>query len=452
MGARIVVIGGGSNQWVPKLLIDFVNTPSLHDAEIVLEDIDPTNLGRMQALVEWAAALRGIPMTCRTTPNQRNALAGADFVVVSISTGGFDSMAHDLDVPARYGLVQTVGDTVGPGGISRALRNIGVLVGIARDMEDRCPDAWLLNLTNPMTTLTRAVWRETSIKAAGVCHESVLATFVLSLLLGRSFMDIDLTIGGVNHLPWVTRVDVKGEDGLALLRALLDDPARRAEELPFGLPDGLGMPARTRSGGWTMGELLDVNQVKHSLFDATGALPAAGDRHLVEFFPWFCRGVEHLEGWGVAVTTIAQRRAAEAHYSAELDRMLTADQVSEWPSGETLAGVIDSLITGRERHVVLNLPNEGQLPCVPSGVVVESTCVVDGKGIRPRDVVELPPLAAEWTRRHAAVQEMVVEAGVTGDDDLALQAMLADPLCGTLDRRAVEAMGRDLLAATAAWR
>src|SRR5579883_707526 len=183
MGARIAIIGGGSYQWVPKLVVDMANTPSLHDAHLVLEDVDPAPIPRMVSLVEHVARLRGIGLSASGTTDQRKALSGADFVVVSISTGGFESMRQDLEVPARYGIRQSVGDTVGPGGICRALRNIPVLVGIARDMEELCPEAWLLNLTNPMTTLCRAVTSQTSVKAAGLCHEVTVSHFVLSLLL-----------------------------------------------------------------------------------------------------------------------------------------------------------------------------------------------------------------------------------------------------------------------------
>ena len=167
MAPRIVIIGGGSNQWAPSLLNDIANTRSLHEAEIVLEDINPEPLPRMAEYVEHIAKLRNLAWKVSYTTDQRAALEGADFVVVAISTGGFDSMRHDVEIPARHGIQLSVGDA-GPAGVSRTLRNVPVMVGIARDMEEICPDVWMLNLTNPMTQLVRAMTRETAAKIVGL--------------------------------------------------------------------------------------------------------------------------------------------------------------------------------------------------------------------------------------------------------------------------------------------
>jgi len=235
---RIAIIGGGSYQWTPKLLVDFVNTPVVRDADIVLHDIDAAPLPRMVELAQHLANLRGVALTARATTDRRDALRDADFVVVNISTGGFASMRHDLEIPDRYGVRQSVGDTVGPGGVMRALRNIPVFLDIAADAQELCPDAWILNLTNPMTTICRALTRETPLKTIGLCHEITITQFLLSLLLDVGFMDLTLEVGGVNHLPLVTAVDVGGDDGLDRLRKLVADRP--------------GDPAATNALGYTL--------------------------------------------------------------------------------------------------------------------------------------------------------------------------------------------------------
>jgi alpha-galactosidase len=450
MAPRIVIVGGGSYQWVPKLLVDIANTPSLHDAELVLEDIDPVPLPKMSQLVERIAKLRGIGLTATTTTDQREALAGADFVVVTISTGGFTSMRHDLVVPAHYGIKQSVGDSVGPGGISRALRNIPVLLGIARDMEELCPDAWLLNITNPMTTLCRAVTRETRIKTVGLCHEVAMTRYTLSMLLGADYRDLDLTITGVNHFPVVTELEVRGEDGFAPLRDLLDHAEERASELlEIDLPDGLDDDVLAQL---TKGPVLGSNKLKFELFRRFGALPAAGDRHLAEFFPGFLTEESDWgASWGVHLTTIEDRERSQHEYVDQLDDMLTMDEVPTMPSGEIVAPLIDSFLTGTRREFPINVPNAGQCPDLPADVVVESIGVADAGGLRGRDHAVAPPALAETLRRVSAAQELTVEAAVSGSREKAFEAMLADPLAGRIDFEQVAAMTEELIDATKPW-
>jgi alpha-galactosidase len=426
---RIVIVGGGSRQWGPKLTADILTTPSLTDANIVLHDIDAASLPPMQAYCERINREVGADATIEATTDRNAALDGADFVAVTISTGGFTSMAHDLEIPERYGVRQSVGDTCGPGGINRSLRNIPVLLDIARDMEDRCPDAWLLNLTNPMTCLTRAINKETSIKAVGLCHEVVIMSWLVAIALGVPADQLDFTITGVNHLPWITEMRVNGDDGFEALRTALAD--------------------RPDETAW----FADEHQLKLALLDRFGALPGAGDRHVAEFFPSFLtEEAEWGKAWGVALTSIADRERDEAAYRAEIQTIIDGDKpVPAWQSGEMVAPIIDSLTTGTHRELPLNLPNTGQAPYLPDDVVVETMCVVDAAGIRGRDEIVPPSPCAEWTRRHVAVQELTVEAAVTGDADLVRAAIALDPLGGRIDARAIEAMTTELLAATAPW-
>jgi alpha-galactosidase len=450
---RVTIIGGGSYQWTPKLLVDFVNTPVVRDAEVVLHDIDPAPLPRMVELAHHLADVRGVALTARGTTDRRESLQGADFVVVNISTGGFRSMRHDLEIPERHGLRQSVGDTVGPGGVVRALRNIPVFLDIARDVEELCPDAWVLNLTNPMTTICRSLTRETSLKTVGLCHEVTITQFLLSLLLDVSFLDLRLAVGGVNHLPFVTAVDVNGDDGLARLRELLDDAGTRADEpLPMPLPDGLELVKHSPGPRWTRGDLLANWRVKLELFERFGLLPGAGDRHVAEFFPHFItRESGWGERWGFGLTSIETRERHQDEHVAALEAMLASDAVDSMPSGEMVAPVVKCLLLDEPGCFPLNIPNEGQVADLPLGATVESMCIVDGGGVRGCDAVSLPPAMAEALRRVSASQELTVDAAVSGDRDAAFAAMLLDPLTSRLDYDEVAAMTDEMLAATAEW-
>jgi len=424
---RIVIVGGASRQWGPTLVTDIVRTPSLQQATIVLHDIDEPALERMARFATLAAATTGM-VSVEATTDRAAALRGADFVVVTISTGGFDSMAHDLEVPARHGIEQSVGDTVGPGGISRSLRNVPVLVDIARDVEQLCPDAWLLNITNPMTVLTRAIARETNVRVVGLCHEVGHLRHDIATACGVRTRDVEVAISGVNHLPWVTSLSIAGDEGFDALRAAIS----------------------TRPEGERFAR---ENALKLDLLDRYGALAGAGDRHVAEFFPWVLTEASNWgKDWGVYLTRIVDRRNMEDWFRSRLDAWLDGrDELPAEPSGELVAPVIDSLVTGTRRDVPLNLPNQGQAPYLPADVVVETLCTVDRDGVRGRDAVVPPQPCAEWTRRHVAVQELTVEAAVSGDRELVRAAMALDPLCSRLDLASIDAMTGDLLAATAEW-
>ena len=422
---KITIVGGGSYQWSPTLIGDILTTPSLADVHVVLEDVDPAPLPKMQAYFEMAAAKLGIGATVETSTDQRAALDGADFVVVTISTGGFRSMALDLSIPEKHGIRQPVGDTVGPGGINRALRNIPVLLGIARDMEQACPDAWLLNITNPMTCLTRSVARETSIEVVGLCHEVWHFQLMIALTLGLPMDQIEMVIGGVNHLPIVTELTIAGEPGFPKLLELSEEGGAFAKE----------------------------HALKLGMLERFGAVPGAGDRHVAEFFPGFLTAESSWgSDWGVHLTTIAERERDQANFVENVDLLLAEKrELPLWQSGEMVAPVIDSLTTDTRRELPLNLPNRGQLANEPLDPVVETMCVVDGDGMRGREDVVLPPPYDAWIHRHIEAQERTVEAAVTGDRSVALEAFTLDALAGRGDLRVTEAMVDDLLAATAEW-
>jgi alpha-galactosidase len=442
---QVTIIGGGSYQWTPKLVTDLLRVPALGGLRLVLEDIDPVPLEKLGAYACMVRDHIGVRATITTTTDQRAALSGADFVVVTISTGGFEAMAVDLDVPAHHGIRQSVGDSVGPGGINRSLRNVPVLVGIGRDMEECCPDAWMLNLTNPMSCLTRAVCRETTIKTVGLCHEVSNFCLDLAIALGKPHTVVRPVVAGVNHFPVVGELDVEGTDGLKLLAQIVDELG--------GLDAITPNPDRPVPQPFSVLDFAIRHALKLTLLDRYGALPAAGDRHLAEFLPSV---LTEASGWGAAwgidLTPIGRRQEHQEEYVASVDRALAGESpLPIWDSGEMVAPVIDSLVTGTPRELPLNLPNDGQCPDLGDGAVVESMCVVDADGIRGRDQMRIPAPLAELLRRHVAVHELTVGAALSGDRAQARAAFALDPLAGRGDFLDSEAMVEELLAGTTRW-
>jgi alpha-galactosidase len=453
MAARITIVGGGSTHWAPKLLLDFANTPSLADADVTLMDVEKDSLPPMLDVAEHVRSRRGVGLTTRATTDLRDALDGAEFVVTALSVGGFESMRHDLEIPARYGIRQPVGDSVGPGGVSRSLRSIPVMLDIALAMEQQCPDALLVNVSNPLTALCRAVGRETTVRDVGLCNELVGLQFVLSLLFDTDMRSVDPVVGGVNHLPLVTALRIGDDDGFAMLSEALDAPERLAgQPLWMDPPDGMHWHPRTTGEAWSKADVLGNLRVKLELFRRFGVLPGSSDTHVVEFFPGFVTAASDFgREWGIHHYGLSGHQADKADDDASVSALLASDELPTWNSGELVAPLLDGLVTGVERALPMNLPNTGQVANLPSGVVVECIGTSGADGLAPRDRVEVPSVLGELLRRVVASQELTVEAALSGSRTTALEAMLADPMAGSLPYEHVVAMTDELLAATAAW-
>ncbi len=442
---KIAVVGGGSYCWTPTLFRDIICTEGLEGSEIVLEDINQKHLDDLHRCCKAILAQLGKTNQFKlgATMNLPTALRGADYVILTITTGGYGAMEHDLKIPYKYGIWQPVGDTVGPGGISRALRNIPVVVGLARAMERYCPNAWLLNITNPMSTLTRSIWRETDIRCIGLCHElyGTLASLQKLLCCDNWRKEFDCVSVGVNHLPWIIKLRYNGQDAFPVLRKALAEGKA---------------PASAKGPGTALDEtLVGSNQVKFALFDAFGALPAAGDRHIVEFFPYFCtERTRKGAAMGVKLTTIERRREHWTPLWKKDVKDIThgRKQIEAKVSEEATSKVIAALGGLIEWKDVVNIPNAGQVPGIPNGAVVETMGLITRDHVCGLPAGEVPPGVLTQIERHVTNQEMTVEAALTGDRGLVLQVMLNDPLCGAIrDFRLMEKMMNELLLANRKW-
>jgi alpha-galactosidase len=412
---------------------------------LVLEDIDPAPLPKMEALAHKLNDALEAQATVATTTELRRALDGADFVIVCISTGGFRSMAVDLDVPAAHGIFQSVGDTVGPGGINRALRNIPVLVGIGKAMEQHSPEAWMFNITNPMTCLTRSVCRETSIKSVGLCHEVGNFCMDFAIAMGRPADAVSCSITGINHFPVLTSLELDGADGFDVLRKLVEEVGGLDALRPY--------PGRPDAEMFSKLDFAQRHLFKLTLLDRWGTFPAAGDRHLAEFVSF---ALTPESEWGaaynIALTPLSRREQHQDQYVADVDAWLAGTKdLQTWQSGELPSPMIQAMLTGDPFEAPVNIPNSGQGVGLPPDVVLESICVIDGDGVRGRDRGALPHPYDEIVRRHVATQELTIEAALRGDRALATQAFALDPLAGRGDWRDMEVMVDQLLAGTAEW-
>jgi alpha-galactosidase/6-phospho-beta-glucosidase family protein len=417
-GPKIAFVGGGSYQWGPKIILDVALNEELRGGSLVLHDINGEALGD---LYEWGTRALDVAqagLKLEKTLRLEEALKGADFVVLSISTGGLDATALDLEIPARYGVVQTVGDTVGPGGLFRGLRNIPVVVEIARAMEEYCPDAVLLNLTNPLTVLTRAVSKATSIRAVGLCHELFSTLGMLSKMFDLPEEAINVRVAGVNHFIWVTDVSVHGRD-------VTEEAFRRisgGEARELSLSDAAGdTDPFTNTWGF-----------RTELCRLYGYLAAAGDRHVCEFLPGYLRDEKERERLDLRVTTVDVRRERLVTDRERVRRMIRGEEaILTGRSREEISDIMAAMWSGEDSVNIVNLPNTGQVRDLPLGVVVETYGALNGTGASGIVFGELPPPIAALVHPHVFNQEAIVQAGLTGDTNLAFRAFLNDPLVGS---------------------
>jgi len=419
---KITLIGGGSYAWTPGILANLLTNKRLNGSAIVLHDLNPEALDLTHRLGQVYLQRLGVDATIEHTTDQAAALDGADYVIVTISTGGLETMRPDLEIPEKYGIFQTVGDTVGPGGLSRALRNIPVFLRMARAMEQRCPKAWMLNLSNPLCAITRAVNKGTRIRALGLCHGVLGVAMEYAAFLGADIAECAYVNTGIDHCSWFTDFRVRGR----CMGDLLDDK---------GLDRWLSLSPAQAKEDPTFGKLYAF-RCGFLLGRALGALPAIHDRHMVEFFPTFLQGEANVAKYGLARTSVTDREGYYVARRGRIERWLSGQEEIRLQAADDVAGRrqsddLGAWISALEGWTVfednLNAPNIGQIPELPLGPIVETRGLLDGAGYHPL-ASPMPAQLQAVIRPHVARQDLTVEAAVEGSFDKALAVIATDPL------------------------
>ena len=448
---RLAYIGGGSRAWARVFMNDLALTEGL-GGEIALYDIDreAAELNR-----DIGARINAHPdcvsqWEYRVCDTLAEALGGADFVVISILPGTLDHMEADVHLPERCGIYQPVGDTVGPGGVLRAMRSVPVFEGFARAVRDCCPQAWVINLTNPMSVLIKTLYDVfPDIKAFGCCHEVFNAEEFLCCVVheqlgvprpDRHSLAIDAS--GVNHFTWITQARFADTDVLSLLPGFIGKYYERGYcEKPEKPPDGF------RDNPFCYG-----NKVKMDLFRRFGVLGAAGDRHLVEFMnrSWYLDGPEAPDRWLYHLTGVAYRKADREKKIADTAAMAAGRMpVTLRRSREELVELMKALLGFGAVVSNANIPNAGQMPLFPPGCVVETNCVFDRDSVKPVISNPLPGPVFSMVAANAMNIENLYAGIKARNLDRIFEAFLAQPLCSGLSYRDGRRLFRDMLHATA---
>lgn len=420
---KIAYIGGGSREWAVKLMADLALSDVL-TGQVDLYDIDLEASQHNEAL---GAGVFSHPdsvghFKVRAVSNLSTALLGADFVIISIEPGPTALRKADLQIPARYGILQTVGDTTGPGGLMRALRCVPIYRKLVASIMEICPDAWVINYTNPMSVCTGALLRAApGIKAFGCCHEVFATQKLLAKKVAEWFgvaepdrEEIELDIAGVNHFTFASRAYWNGNDLMPKLHDMLASPSFFDDRTEQAL-------AAKSEERWFDSEHL----VAFDFLRRYGALGAAGDRHLAEFVSGYLKDADSMHRWGVVATPFDYRMARSRAPRPTLE-MIAKEGIR--PSGEEGVRQIEALLGLRQLTTNINVPNVGQIDALPRGAIVETYARMGHDSICPLMANPLPVGLMNLQSHITRQQMLTLDAAWESDLDLAYQVLLGDPL------------------------
>jgi alpha-galactosidase len=418
---KVAMIGAGSVVFSKNLTGDILSYPEFKNATIAYMDIDKDRLDVGAALCKKVGQALGANPRIIATQDRREALDGADYVINMVQIGGMDSTLVDFEIPRKYGLNFTIADTTGPGGLFRALRTFPMLKGLCKDMMDVCPDAWLLNYSNPMSMNMHTIYRTSSIKGVGLCH-SVQGTFNrLMKYIGEDPATCEFICAGINHMAFYLRMKKDGKDLYPRLWKAMENP-----------------------------EVYNDNKVRFELMKMLGHFVTESSEHSAEYCPYFIpRGQETIDKYDVPIDEYLRRCDGIVD---EFERMKTfskSDQPIEvHRSHEYGSTIIHSITTGKPSVVYGNMPNRGAITNLPYNAIAEVPTLVDRAGCQLTTVGEIPPGLVAHMAPHIAQQELFIRAALEGRRDYVYQAAMFDPLTAatmTLDQ--IKEMCDELIAA-----
>ncbi len=424
----ITIIGGGSGKFVRELVVDFFSFEALHHVELRLMDIDQQRVERSERLVKKIIADRKLPAKVWSTTDRRAALDGADYVIVTIMAGGFDRYHADVAIPAEYGIYQAVSDTTGPGAVMRILRTAPVLRGIAADLAELAPSAWLLNYANPMAMNIWTLLDAGHQRTVGLCHSiQGFLYWHMQHWLEVPLEKLRYEAAGINHVNFYLRLE--DDQGNDLYPKLREAKPRVLEKDP-------------------------KEKVRFELLEHLGYFPAEGPGHQTEYYPWFHKNQAAVDEY--AVGAFFGYNIDLQHFkdrTAELDAQIAGEkEIWMQRSPEYGAPIIHAMETNQPLLIYGNVRNEGLIDSLPRQAVVEVPCVVDGNGLFPCRMGTIPPQLAAVMSPHVHLQELAVRASQERDPELVRLAIAADPLAGAiLTLPKLREMTDRLLANNAEW-
>lgn len=426
---KIAMIGAGSIVFCKTLLMDILATPALRGSEFRLMSRTMPKLERIKKFADKVISDNNLDAKVSITLDRREALRDADYVIAMLQVGGVDAFQMDYEIPLKHGVDQCIGDTMGPGGVFRALRTIPVMLDLARDVRELCPNAVILNYVNPMAAVCWALGTVPGINFIGLCHGVQTTLDLISRYVGVSKSQIDYLCAGINHMAWFLKLEHKGNDLYPLFKANCEKPE------------------------YYINEKVRIETMRHF-----GYFMTESTGHLSEYLPWFRKNQTALDAYCDEPAFGGETGAYYKWCRLIADRLENTDMLADESTSlshrsvEYCSYILEAMETGRPFKLQGNVRNDGYIRNLPDGCCVEVPIFVDKLGLHPTVVGQLPLQLAALNQSNISVQGLIVQAAITGDPELAVAACAMDPLTSAvLTLKQARDMAAEMLEAERQW-